>query len=68
MYVYICLSVQLALTHPSYRVNFGTNPDHARNTLTNCGIRTPEYGDKRLHDATHRKRGIRGFSPVLLIY
>ncbi|XP_029678155.1 LOW QUALITY PROTEIN: ribonuclease 3-like [Formica exsecta] len=30
--------LQLALTHPSYRENFGTNPDHARNSLTNCGI------------------------------
>ena len=31
--------LQLALTHPSYKENFGTNPDHARNSLTNCGIR-----------------------------
>lgn len=36
--------LQLALTHPSYKENFGTNPDHARNSLTNCGIRQPEYG------------------------
>lgn len=50
--------LQLALTHPSYRENFGTNPDHARNTLTNCGIRQPEYGDRRIHYLNTRKRGI----------
>ncbi|CAG2059554.1 unnamed protein product, partial [Timema podura] len=49
--------LQLALTHPSYRENFGTNPDHARNTLTNCGIRQPEYGDRRIHYMNTRKRG-----------
>ncbi|EEC19799.1 ribonuclease III, putative [Ixodes scapularis] len=49
---------QLALTHPSYRENFGTNPDHARNSLTNCGIRQPEYGDRRIHYLNTRKRGI----------
>ncbi|XP_076346956.1 ribonuclease 3 drosha [Tachypleus tridentatus] len=50
--------LQLALTHPSYRENFGTNPDHARNSLTNCGIRQPEYGDRRIHYVNTRKRGI----------
>jgi hypothetical protein len=50
--------LQLALTHPSYRENFGTNPDHARNALTNCGIRQPEYGDRKIHYASTRKRGI----------
>lgn len=50
--------LQLALTHPSYRENFGTNPDHARNSLTNCGIRQPEYGDRRIHYIHTRKRGI----------
>ena len=29
-----------------------------RNTLSNCGIRQPEYGDKRVHSASNRKRGI----------
>ncbi|XP_050668799.1 ribonuclease 3 isoform X2 [Leptidea sinapis] len=48
--------LQTALTHPSYRENFGTNPDHARNTLANCGIRQPEYGDRRIHYT--RKKGI----------
>lgn len=47
--------LQTALTHPSYRENFGTNPDHARNSLTNCGIRQPEYGDRRIHYT--RKKG-----------
>lgn len=50
--------LQLALTHPSYRENFGTNPDHARNSLTNCGISQPEYGDRRIHYMNTRKRGI----------
>lgn len=50
--------LQLALTHPSYRENFGTNPDHTRNALTNCGIRQPQYGDRRVHFMNTRKRGI----------
>lgn len=50
--------LQLALTHPSYKENFGTNPDHARNSLTNCGIRQPEYGDRKIHYMNNRKRGI----------
>ena len=48
---------QLSLTHPSYRINFGTNPDHARNALANCGIRQPEYGDRRIHFMHSRKKG-----------
>ena len=50
--------LQLALTHPSYRENFGTNADHARNSLTNCGIRQPHYGDRKVHFMNTRKRGI----------
>ena len=50
--------LQQALTHPSYKENFGTNPDHVRNTLSNCGIRQPEYGDKKVHSVNSRKRGI----------
>ena len=50
--------LQQALTHPSYKENFGTNPDHVRNTLSNCGIRQPEYGDKKVHVQSARKRGI----------
>ncbi|KAJ8719612.1 hypothetical protein PYW08_011787 [Mythimna loreyi] len=48
--------LQTALTHPSYKENFGTNPDHARNSLTNCGIRQPEYGNRRVHYP--RKKGV----------
>ncbi|XP_052871249.1 ribonuclease 3-like, partial [Anopheles cruzii] len=51
-------TLQLALTHPSYKDNFGTNPDHARNSLTNCGIRQPEYGNRNIHYMNTRKRGI----------
>ena len=50
--------LQLALTHPSYKENYGTNPDHARNTLSHCSVRQPEYGDKKIHYANNRKRGI----------
>ena len=31
--------LELALIHPSFRSNYGTNPDHAKNVLSNCGIR-----------------------------
>ncbi|XP_041368618.1 ribonuclease 3-like isoform X2 [Gigantopelta aegis] len=50
--------LQLALTHTSYTVNYGTNPDHARNSLTNCGMRQVEYGDRKIHFVHTRKRGI----------
>ena len=50
--------LQLAVTHPSYKENYGTTPDHARNALSNCGIRQPEYGDRKAHVASSRKRGI----------
>lgn len=49
--------LQLALTHPSYRENYGTNPDHARNTLNNLGYRLPTYGENRINYQS-RKRGI----------
>jgi ribonuclease-3 len=60
--------LQLAMTHPSYRENFGTNPDHARNSLTNCGIRQPEYGDRRIHYASTRKRGITTLINIMAKY
>lgn len=50
--------LQLCLTHPSHTRSFGTNPDHVRNSLANCGVRKPEYGDKRALSARSRKRGI----------
>ncbi|OQV13164.1 Ribonuclease 3 [Hypsibius exemplaris] len=36
--------LELALTHPSYRTNLGTNPDHIRNSQTNLGIRKVALG------------------------
>ncbi|XP_028394785.1 ribonuclease 3-like isoform X2 [Dendronephthya gigantea] len=50
--------LQLALTHPSYVMNYGTNPDHARNTLSNCGVKQPRYGDRRNRLNQSRKKGI----------
>ena len=49
--------LQLALTHPSYRENYGTNPDHARNTLNNVSFRQQNRGENRINYQT-RKRGI----------
>ena len=31
--------LELALIHPSFRANYGTNSDHAKNVLNNCGLR-----------------------------
>lgn len=53
----ICLDLQLALTHTSYKVKYGTNTDHARNSLSNCGMRQLEYGDRKIHFQHTRKRG-----------
>ncbi|VVC38475.1 Ribonuclease III domain,Double-stranded RNA-binding domain,Ribonuclease III [Cinara cedri] len=50
--------LKLALTHSSYRENFGTNSDHIRNTLTNCGMRQLEYGDRQ-NSMFKRKRGLK---------
>ncbi|KAL9988518.1 hypothetical protein ACROYT_G002973 [Oculina patagonica] len=52
-----CL-LQLALTHPSYHLNFGMNPDHARNSLSNCGVKQPRYGDRKIRHLHTRKKGI----------
>lgn len=49
---------QLAMTHPSHHLNFGMNPDHARNSLSNCGIRQPKYGDRKVHHMYMRKKGV----------
>ena len=32
------------MTHPSAVYNYGENPDQIRNSLTNCGVRKPQYG------------------------
>lgn len=50
--------LQLALTHPSYYLNFGMNPDHARNSLSNCGVKKPRYGDRKVRQLHTRKKGI----------
>lgn len=46
------------MTHPSYKENAGTNPDHIRNALSNCGIRQPRFGDRKEVVAASRKKGI----------
>ncbi len=51
------------MTHPSHHLNFGMNPDHARNSLSNCGIRQPKYGDRKVHHMYMRKKG-GSFLPV----
>ena len=48
---------KLALTHPSYHLNFGMNPDHARNSLSNCGVKQPRYGDRKIRHLHTRKKG-----------
>ncbi|EDO32746.1 predicted protein, partial [Nematostella vectensis] len=50
--------LQLALSHPSYHLNYGMNPDHARNSLSNCGVKQPRYGDRRIHNVHSKKKGI----------
>lgn len=47
-----------AMTHPSYRLTFGMNSDHIRNSIFNCGFRRPETGDKTWRQMETRKRGI----------
>lgn len=54
------------MTHPSHHLNFGMNPDHARNSLSNCGIRQPKYGDRKVHHMHMRKKGVFGFYPHVL--
>ena len=38
-------------------MNYGTNPDHARNTLSNCGVKEPRYGDRRNRLSHTKKKG-----------
>ncbi|OZC05079.1 hypothetical protein X798_07946 [Onchocerca flexuosa] len=60
--------LELALTHPSYRTNYGTNSDHARNTLNNCGVRSSK---QRVHDRlvqqqlSARKRGFNTLMEIM---
>lgn len=50
--------LQLAMTHSSYKINYGTNPDHGRNSLSNCGFRQLEFGDHKVVTQHTRKRGL----------
>ncbi|KRZ06598.1 Ribonuclease 3 [Trichinella zimbabwensis] len=50
--------LELAFTHPSYRADSGTNADHVRNVLNNCGLRQLEFGSKRANPWNSRKRGV----------
>ncbi|XP_077865341.1 ribonuclease 3-like [Saccoglossus kowalevskii] len=50
--------LKLAMTHPSHHLNFGMNPDHVRIAMSNCGIRQPEYGDRKIRHEHTRKKGI----------
>ncbi|XP_071508233.1 ribonuclease 3-like [Diadema antillarum] len=51
--------LRYALTHPSYKLYFGTNPDHVRNSLYNCGIRRKlEVTEHKKFVAKERKKGI----------
>eukprot|EP00117_Sycon_ciliatum_P013204 scpid5641/ scgid13951/ Ribonuclease 3; Protein Drosha; Ribonuclease III len=50
--------LSLALTHPSHHVNYCMNPDHARNALSNCGVREPAYGDRRAVMPILKRRGM----------
>ena len=45
------------MTHSSYKINYGTNPDHGRNSLSNCGFRQLEFGDHKTVTQHMRKRG-----------
>ena len=66
--------LELALIHPSFRTNYGTNPDHAKNTLNNCGIRLGKDG-KGIGSGTvnghiqqqqcTRKRGINALMEIM---
>ena len=67
--VFICfldcfIRQQLALTHPSYHLNFGMNPDHARNSLSNCGVKQPRYGDRKIRHLHTRKKGMSKYREI----
>ena len=40
------------------QITYGVNPDHARNSMSNCGMRQLEYGDRKIHYVHTRKRGM----------
>ncbi|CAI4222182.1 unnamed protein product [Auanema sp. JU1783] len=49
------LLLELSLTHPSFKHNYGVTIDHAKNTLLNCGYRR-KYST--LDEKKEKKRGI----------
>uniref|UniRef100_A0A1I7W8V6 RNase III domain-containing protein n=1 Tax=Heterorhabditis bacteriophora TaxID=37862 RepID=A0A1I7W8V6_HETBA len=52
--------LELALTHPSHKNNYGTNADHAKNTLMNCGY-------KRKYSTEEKKEKKKGIQNLLQI-
>ena len=46
----------MSLTHPSFVLNYGTTPNHIRNSLTNCAVKRPEV-NFCLADKAARKEG-----------
>eukprot|EP00057_Strongylocentrotus_purpuratus_P009657 XP_011664131.1 PREDICTED: ribonuclease 3 [Strongylocentrotus purpuratus] len=51
--------LRFAMTHPSYKLYFGTTPDHVRNSLYNCGIRCrQDHTEHKKVLAKERKKGI----------
>ncbi|XP_041482093.1 ribonuclease 3-like [Lytechinus variegatus] len=51
--------LRYAMTHPSYKLYFGTTPDHVRNSLYNCGIRCrQDHTEHKKVLAKERKKGI----------
>ncbi|KAM3717120.1 Ribonuclease [Dirofilaria immitis] len=59
--------LELALTHPSYRTNYGTNSDHARNTLNNCGVRSSKQRvhDRLVQQLSAKKRGFHTLMEIM---
>ncbi|TMS39899.1 hypothetical protein L596_006355 [Steinernema carpocapsae] len=60
--------LELALTHPSFRANYGTNSDHTRNALANCGLRIDKARNDNRNsqvDRPSRKRGYENLREVM---
>uniref|UniRef100_A0A914I9D7 Ribonuclease 3 n=1 Tax=Globodera rostochiensis TaxID=31243 RepID=A0A914I9D7_GLORO len=57
--------LELALIHPSFRANYGTNSDHAKNTINNCGLRMGKGPLKRKGREQQTVGAIHGAIPQL---
>uniref|UniRef100_A0A183BVP1 RNase III domain-containing protein n=1 Tax=Globodera pallida TaxID=36090 RepID=A0A183BVP1_GLOPA len=57
--------LELALIHPSFRANYGTNSDHAKNTINNCGLRMGKGTLKRKGREQQTVGAIHGAIPQL---